>query len=245
MCQQTQASRVVPRYERFIHRWPDERALAAASPAGVLAEWSGLGYNRRALNLRRAAEVIVTRGWPTTAAELKSLPGVGPYTAAAVACFAFGEPVAAIDTNLRRVLSRWAGEPLDGALLGAAAAGDIATDRAADWNQAVMDLGALVCTPAAPACGDCPVTDWCADPGVYEPPRPQGRFDGSSRQARGAVIRTLVASGPQPVAALAKLTGMARPRVASAVAALASDGLVVRTDAGLALPEKGPSDGLG
>ena len=111
MAQQTQVARVVARYERWLQRWPTAAALAQAAPAEVLAKWVGLGYKRRALRLREAAAIVVRDGWPRDAAGLRRLPGVGPYTAAAVASFAFGERVAAVDTNVRRVAQRIGAAP--------------------------------------------------------------------------------------------------------------------------------------
>ena len=236
MCQQTQAPRVVPRYEQFLQRFPDEAELAGAAPADVLEEWSGLGYNRRALNLQRAAAHVAEHGWPKTSADLQRLPGVGPYTAAAVACFAFGEPVAAVDTNLRRVLSRWAGAPLNGSALAAAAQSAIEPTRAADWNQALMDLGATLCLPRRPACEECPVQQWCADPDAYVPPRQQGRFEGSNRQARGAVVRALVEGRAMAMVDLAGVVSMDLDRVATAVESLVRDGVVVEVDGVMRLP---------
>lgn len=237
MLQQTQAPRVVPYYQRFLARFPTARTLADASPAAVLAAWSGLGYNRRALRLRRAAQQIVSQGWPTTAAGLQSLPGVGPYTAAAVACFAFGAALPTPDTNARRVASRWHGRPLSGEDLTAALATELPTGAAAEWNQAVMDLGATLCRPVNPACDRCPVARWCAGPATYSPPGPQGRFEGSSRQARGAVLKALLAHGPQPPQVLGELTELGAERVAAAVRSLAADGLVCADESTVHLPE--------
>ncbi len=234
MCQQTQAERVVPRYERFLDRFPTEATLARAAPAEVLAEWSGLGYNRRAMHLHRAASVV-ERGWPRTVEGLLALPGVGPYTAAAVACFAFGVPVAAVDTNLRRVLSRWYGRPLAGLELEEAAGAELDRKRPAAWTSAMMDLGATICRPQ-PACVACPVAEWCADPGVYAPPLRQGRFAGSSRQARGAIVRALVA-GAHSERALADVTGLAADRLAPALSALQAEGMVVAGPCGYSLPQ--------
>ncbi len=228
MLQQTQAARVGRRYPEFVARFPTAAGLAAAPLAAVLAAWSGLGYNRRAQRLQQACRVVVRDGWPRTAAGLAALPGIGPYTAAAVACFAFGEQVAAADTNARRVLSRWHGAPLQGAALREAAAAALAGD-ARDWNQALMDLGAAVCTARDPACGGCPVAAWCAGPDGYEPPRPQGRFEGSTRQLRGALIRELVA-GPAPAEALAAAVGFGGDEVAAALRRLRDEGMVAADD---------------
>jgi A/G-specific adenine glycosylase len=187
MLQQTQASRVVPRWLAWLERWPTTEALAGASTAEVIREWQGLGYNRRALNLQRAARVVAERGWPD---DLTELPGVGPYTAAAVACFAFGRPVLPVDVNVRRVQER--------------------TSYEFDHTcaQALMDLGATICIARVPRCGECPLATACPSRGRrFEPLRKQGRFEGSFRQRRGAALRALL-EGEDPgdeeaVAALA------------------------------------------
>jgi A/G-specific adenine glycosylase len=222
MLQQTQVERVVPIYERFVERFPTVHDLAAASLADAVAAWSGLGYNARARRLRDAARIIVAEGWPDPE-SLERLPGVGPYTAAAVGSFAFGADSLVIDTNVKRVIGRWRGKLVDGAVLRDAVVEEAFGD-AADWNQAVMELGATVCRPR-PACDRCPVTRWCADPTVYEPPAKQSQFEGSDRQVRGAVIRAL---GPNllTIERLSSDTGFSLGRVRSAVASLANEGMV-------------------
>ncbi len=230
MLQQTQAHRVARRYPGFVARFPTAADLATAPLAAVLEAWSGLGYNRRAQRLREACKRVVRYGWPRNAEGLAELPGVGPYTAAAVACFAFGEQVAAVDTNARRVLGRWGGTALRGAELQQAAGAALAGD-ARDWNQALMDLGATVCTARNPGCDRCPVARWCAGPAAYDPPRPQGRFAGSTRQLRGAVIRALVA-GPAEPERLAGETGFDVGEVGAALAQLAAEDMVERDTAG-------------
>jgi A/G-specific adenine glycosylase len=176
MLQQTQVARVVPRYQAFLARWPTVRALAAATPGDVIREWQGLGYNRRALNLHRAAQRIAAEGWPD---DLTELPGVGRYTADAVARFAFDEPVLPVDTNVRRVLERTGEE------FGPAAA------------HALMDLGATVCLARIPRCPVCPLAERCPSRGRrYEPLRKQSRFEGSFRQRRARTL-TLVAERPR------------------------------------------------
>lgn len=224
MSQQTQIGRVAERFPAFLERFPTPSAMAQATPVEVLTAWSGLGYNRRALRLREAAAEISRCGWPTTALELESLPGIGPYTAAAVACFAFGEQVPTVDTNLKRVLSRWAGEPLDGRALRDAATAALPEGDAIRWNQAMMDLAALICRPT-PDCEACPVTADCRDPSVYEAPARQGPFEGSVRQARGAALRALV-GGPARLEELAIATGVDVERLQTAVARLERDGTV-------------------
>jgi len=162
MLQQTQAARVVPYYEAFLARFPDPEALAQAAPREVLAAWSGLGYNRRALALQAAARHVATHGWPE---DLTQLPGVGPYTAAAVASFAWDRQEVAVDTNVRRVLERFDGVQRRAARLAARAHELVPPGRAAAFNQAMMELGATICTPATPVCDACPVQAWCKLPG--------------------------------------------------------------------------------
>jgi len=230
MLQQTPVRRVEPRYGPFLAAFPEPAAFAAAPPAEVVAAWGGLGYLRRAFHLQAAARRIAAEGWPTTPADLRELPGVGPYTAAAVACFAFGHPVATVDTNLRRVLSRWEGRPLSGAALAAVAAAEVPARESAAWNQAVMDLGSGTCRPRSPRCDDCPVAEWCSDPAVYEPPPRQSPFDGSVRQARAAILRHLAAAGTAARAGLAAAVGGDPGTVDAALAALAAEGLVTGGD---------------
>ena len=167
MLQQTQVARVEPAWLAFMARFPTAGVLAAATPADALRAWTGLGYNRRALNLWRAAVAIVERHGgdvPRTVDELRALPGVGGYTARAVAAIAFGQPVAAVDTNVRRVIGRvrWghAAPPPDDALQAAA---DTLVDTAQPdrWTHAVMDIGATICRPRNPACDLCPLSGTC------------------------------------------------------------------------------------
>jgi A/G-specific adenine glycosylase len=195
MLQQTQVERVVPRWERWLERWPTAAALADASPAEVIRVWQGLGYNRRALSLHRAAQTIAASGWPK---DLTDLPGIGPYTAAAIRNQAFGEPVLPVDTNVARIQERTAHQFRPAAL------------------QALFDLGAAVCLARVPRCGACPLAEHCPSRGRrYEPLRRQSRFEGSFRQRRAAMLR-LVADEPRRLATLD----------AEAVAALERDGLV-------------------
>ena len=163
MLQQTQASRVAERFPTFMSRFPTAAALASASEAEVLAAWSGLGYNRRALALRRSATAVVDHGWPQGVTALQRLPGIGPYTARALASLAFGEPVGVVDTNVRRWLVRRFGLSPDGGprelqtLANALAAAGHATD-AAPWTHATMEFGAAICTPRNPRCNACPIS---------------------------------------------------------------------------------------
>jgi A/G-specific adenine glycosylase len=192
MSQQTQMERVLPRWHRWLERWPTIDSLAAAPAADVISEWQGLGYNRRALSLHRAAQAVAAHGWPD---DLTELPGVGHYTADAVACFAFGRPVLPVDVNVRRVSERTRHEFSPAA------------------GQALMDLGKSVCLARVPRCDVCPVANACPSRGRrFEPLRRQGRFEGSFRQRRAAVLREVVAGS--------------QPTDGEAVASLARDGLV-------------------
>jgi A/G-specific adenine glycosylase len=177
MLQQTQVERVVPRWEAWLGKWPTAEALAAASPAEVIVEWQGLGYNRRAINLHRAAQHVAARGWPD---DLTELPGVGAYTAAAVGNFAFGRDVLPIDVNVRRIQER-TGAQFDGSC-----------------TQALFDLGATICLARIPRCELCPLANDCPSRGErYEPLRKQSPFEGSFRQRRARALRA-VAAGEQP-----------------------------------------------
>lgn len=233
MLQQTQALRVIPFYERFLAAFPTPGNLAVAPVAVVLALWSGLGYNRRAVRLHEAARRIVREGWPSNAVGLQDLPGIGPYTAAAVACFAFGEQLPTIETNVRRVVSRWHGRPLRGGALIEAARRELPPGRAADWNQGVMDLGAAICRPTGPSCLACPVAAWCAGPATYVAPPGQGRYRGSNREARGVVIRTLVDNGPATMVQLATVTDLSVARLGRALEGLVAEGMIEPADAGV------------
>jgi A/G-specific adenine glycosylase len=186
MAQQTQVERVVPRWQRWLERWPSVEALATAPTADVIREWQGLGYNRRALSLHRAAQHVAAHGWPD---DLTELPGVGRYTADALSCFAFGRPVLPLDVNVRRVSER------TGHSFSPAAA------------QALMDLGRTICLARIPRCGVCPLAAACPSRGRrFEPSRRQGRFEGSFRQRRAAALRAVLAgSRPQDSEAVASL----------------------------------------
>lgn len=174
MLQQTQVARVIPRYVGWMERWPTVESLAAAASGDVIRAWQGLGYNRRAVNLHRAAQRVAGDGWPD---DLTELPGVGEYTASALRCFAYGEPVLPLDTNVRRVLERTRGS------------------FGPESAEALMDLGREVCLARVPRCGICPLAAGCPSRGRrYEPLRKQPRFEGSFRQRRAETLR-LVASG--------------------------------------------------
>ena len=205
MLQQTQVERVVPRYTSWLERWPTVQALGAATAAEVIREWQGLGYNRRAVNLHRAARRVARDGWPP---DLTELPGVGPYTAAAVRCFAFGEDILPVDVNVARVRRR---------------TGHAFSSGAA---QALMDLGATICLARIPRCGECPVAAECPSRGVRdEPARKQGPLEGSFRQRRASTLR-IVAAAPHALDELDE----------EAVRSLERDGLVIVEDGFVALP---------
>ena len=223
MLQQTQVERVIPKFTEFIDTWPTVERLAEATTSRLLAIWSGLGYNSRALRLRESAQIITDSGWPTTVTGLQELPGVGPYTAAAIASIAFDVDVPAVDTNLKRVLSRWHGEPLSGEPLDVYAS-DVLASPAGLWNQAVMDLGAMVCRPKDPSCGTCPVSDWCADPTVYEPPARQSAFNGSRRELRGALVRAAVTDND--LHATGRSLNRADAEIEDTIVALKAEGLI-------------------
>ena len=170
MLQQTRVAAVVPHYRRFLARFPTVRSLAGARLDSVLRSWAGLGYYSRARNLHRAAKQIVREhggDFPRSLPQALALPGVGQYTAAAVLSIAYGEPLAVLDGNVARVLVRLAAargeirEPRLWRRLADAASGLLANETAGDWNQAIMELGATVCTPRAPRCEECPVSHWC------------------------------------------------------------------------------------
>lgn len=166
MLQQTRVETVVGYYDQWLKRFPSVDALAAADEDDVLKAWEGLGYYRRARNLHKAARVVRERHHgtiPGTSSELRSLPGVGEYTAGAVASIAFGEPAPAVDGNVRRVFSRLFDVAVPSpAWLRERATELVVTSRPGDWNQALMELGATVCVPRAPRCADCPISEWCA-----------------------------------------------------------------------------------
>ena len=199
MLQQTQVSRVLPRYLDWLERWPDVESLAAAPAGDVIRAWSGLGYNRRAINLHRTAQAVAGRGrFPREIPELEALPGIGPYTARALACFAFGDPDY---------------PPPPG--------------RAFDWNQALFDLGSTVCLARRPRCAECPLAVGCPSAGTtFAPQRKQGPFEGSFRQRRSRLLRSIADAGALDADGLD----------GDALIALMRDGLVVIADGRAQLP---------
>jgi A/G-specific adenine glycosylase len=251
MLQQTPVARVLPVHEQWLERWPTPAALAAEPTGEAIRMWGRLGYPRRALRLHAAATAIVGRHGgevPADVEELRALPGVGDYTAAAVAVFAFGRRHPVLDTNVRRVLAR----AVDGVEVPpvnvtkpererAAALLPADDAAAATWSIALMELGALVCTAARPRCGACPVADLCAwrasgHPAYDGPPRRGQAWAGTDRQCRGrlmAVVRD--ADGPVRADVLARTWDEADQRT-RCLAGLVEDGLLVRDGEGYSLP---------
>ena len=252
MLQQTPVSRVRPAYEAWIGRWPTPGALADATPAEAVRQWDRLGYPRRALRLHESAVIITTtygHQVPHDLAALRSLPGIGAYTAAAIATFAYAQRHPVLDTNVRRVLSRLITgrqyPPTSVSVAERALAESLLPPeqdrRAATWSVALMELGALVCTATRPSCGSCPVAASCAWLRAGRPPgqparRPQP-YEGSERQLRGrllAVLRTAVT--PVPESAFETVTPDEHRR-SQAIEALIADGLATRLPGGsIALP---------
>jgi A/G-specific adenine glycosylase len=253
MAQQTQAARAAAYWERFLERFPTVEALAAAAPAEVLRAWAGLGYDRRALALWRAAQVITAEHGgrvPSDVAALQALPGVGPYTARAVAALAYGVPVGAVDVNVRRVLGRVvAGSPeaLSTRTLQAVADAAVPVDAPGTWTHALMDLGATVCKPRTPRCDGCPARPWCrfaagegsapaepAPPAGSTPVRPPAvPFPATNRWLRGRILDRLRAADDDAWVTLDGPIGEHGPeRVLAAARAMARDGVLEFDPAG-------------
>jgi A/G-specific adenine glycosylase len=243
MAQQTQASRAAAYWERFMKQFPTVEALAEATPAAVLRAWQGLGYDRRALALWRTARIVVDDHGgriPSTVAELQALPGIGPYTARAIAALAFGTPVGAVDVNVRRVLGRIVAG--DAVALSAPALQDVAddavpADRAGEWTHALMDVGAILCRPRAPDCDACPARPWCqlashgaaqlARPGTRSARPPAVRFTSTNRWLRGRILDRLRAAPDGDWVAIEEAIGTHDlERVRAAAEAMAADGIL-------------------
>jgi A/G-specific adenine glycosylase len=239
MAQQTQVARVAEKWRAFLGRFPIPAALASAPTGDVIRAWQGLGYNRRAIDLQRAARAIVLAGGrvPEDIDSLQALPGVGPYTARAVAAIAFGRPVGAVDVNVRRVLGRLTGaDPAAAPQREMQAAADALVDpaRAGDWTHALMDLGATICRPARPECDACPVRTWCSFAGVagVRPNPASGRrgavpFEATTRWLRGRIVGRLCGVPPGTTVTFDGPLGLHAPEaVSAALASLAADGIV-------------------
>jgi A/G-specific adenine glycosylase len=274
MLQQTQVDRVIPKYQAFLKRFPTIEALAAAPTAEVIRMWSGLGYNRRAVNMQRTARAVLEQyagAFPQDTVALRRLPGIGPYTAGAIACFAFEQDVGFMDTNIRRVVRRvFVGQDdrdLSEALLLSIAQAAVPPGSGWTWNQAIMELGALICTAATPACWRCPLRPYCrdytarrtSDEHVFETAtiarrqprqrqvaeRRETTYAGSSRFYRGRIVEALRQQQPESPLTLAELGRRIkkdfddddRAWLDRLVEGLARDGLLVLGDETVRLPE--------
>jgi A/G-specific adenine glycosylase len=239
MLQQTNVARVQPRFERFVALAPTPSACSEVALADLLVEWQGMGYPRRCRNIQEAARVIVERHGgevPRDLDALMALPGIGPYTARAILAFAFGDDAAVVDTNVARVISRIEGRALKPRETQVVADDLLPKGFARDWNQVVMDFGATVCNARAPQCSSCPIARRCSWRGEGEDParttaftsRPQGRFEGSDRQARGRMMKRLT-EGSVEATRVAEVMGVDDvDRAERLVASLITDGLVER-----------------
>lgn len=238
MLQQTQVDRVVPKFLAFMDRFPDVNACANGTQAEVITLWSGLGYNRRAVNLHRAAQTVVAQFgsvMPTQLDDLLSLPGVGPYTARAVQVFAYEQDVGVLDTNVGRVLARWSGASLKPKEAQILADAWVPVGEAWSWTQALFDFGSAVCSKRAPLCEQCPVNAQCKWAGSGEDPAQgsaattnrQSPFEGSFRQGRGRVVAALREGAVAPKD-LAKVTGWDDlHRIEECMQSLQADDMVV------------------
>jgi A/G-specific adenine glycosylase len=258
MLQQTQVARVEPRYHAFLGRFPTLAACAAGTVGEVVTLWAGLGYNRRAVNLHRCAVTVVELHdgrLPADRAALEALPGIGPYTARAVLAFAFEAHAGVLDTNAARVLARLAGRSLGRAEAQRCADDLVPGGRSWAWNQAMLDLGATVCTSRAPACARCPVRSWCrwqggatidgagargVDPAIGSAgvSGRQSAFEGSDRQGRGRLVAALRTDGRVAAVHLAAAAGWPddEARARRIAASLVHDGLARAVGGDLVLP---------
>ena len=274
MLQQTQVDRVIPKYRAFLDLFPTLEVLADAPASEVIRAWAGLGYNRRALNLQRAARTVVEEHggeMPQTVEELRSLPGIGPYTAGAIACFAFEQDVGFVDTNIRRVLQRMLLGPevpqlaVKPSEMEQIAARSVPSDQGYDWNQALIELGALVCRARTADCNACPLASWCvARPVIHKvlaeqqstrvQRRRRGdaaapeRFETSSRYFRGRIV-DLLRDAPHGLTAaqLANLIDANRSEngwLQPYFDGLVRDGLIVSITLNSMAEEATPNDGV-
>jgi A/G-specific adenine glycosylase len=254
MAQQTQAARAAEAWMVWMARWPTVRDLAAAPVAEVVRAWAGLGYNRRAVHLHRAAQAIVREhegAVPSSLETLEALPGVGPYTARAVAAIAFGMPVGAVDTNVRRVLGRIvAGGPeaCSAAEMQTLADAVVSRDRPGAWTHALMDLGARLCRPSRPRCADCPVIAWCRyaagdrpaanAPGTAPRRRPEPAFPATRRWLRGRILELARDAGDGTWVVYADAIGQhPAGAVRESVLAMAREGLLEAREGAAGVPE--------
>lgn len=248
MAQQTQVDRVIAKWELFLARFPTVEAAAAASAGELIELWDGLGYNRRALNLHRCAQVVVADHdgvFPRSLSDLLGLPGIGPYTARAILAFAFEDDVAVVDTNVGRVLARFTGTTLTPRAAQEMADQLVPKGAGWEWNQAVLDFGAMVCAKRSPQCSTCPAQRVCGWAGEGPDPavgtagagKAQTRFAGSDREARGALVREL-RKGPVVLVDVASIFGFGgdAERTERVLKSLLRDGMAVVDNGQLTLP---------
>lgn len=248
MLQQTSVARVLPKFDAFIEEFPTPHSLAEAALGDALRLWAGLGYPRRCRNLQEAARAIVRDfggEFPSTLAELQTLPGIGQYTSRAILAFAFEQDVAVVDTNVSRVLSRLEGRALKARELQDMANEFVPQGLGWEWNQVMMDFGARHCTLRSPQCAECPVRKMCAWHGVGEDPaplssgasKPQAKFEGSDRQARGRALKAVAEGLGQSRHVVAAMGLTDDPdRAHALIDALVNEGLLVRSGRRLTLP---------
>jgi A/G-specific adenine glycosylase len=242
MLQQTQVLRVIPKWLAFLDRFPTVADCANAPLADVLMLWQGLGYPRRARNIHLMAQQVVSEHGGVIPSELDALlalPGIGNYTARAVLAFAFERDAAVVDTNAARVLARWTGQTMTAKQAQTAADAALAIGQSWAWNQAMLDLGATLCRPGTPKCGECPVAGWCSWQGrvdVVDPSigsagvsKRQARFAGSDRQLRGAVMRSVSPHGRSMDDLYRLLSLDDADRVLRIVEGLTAEGLLSQT----------------
>jgi len=249
MLQQTQVDRVIPKYKHFLQTFPTLQALANTSPAEVINEWAGLGYNRRALYLHKFARAVVDKfagKIPDNREQLMTLPGIGPYTSQAIRCFAFGKDVEVVDINIKRIYSRifFRGEG-SGQELQNIARHLIPTGKGVEWNNALMDFGSMVCTDV-PKCTSCPLTEQCSaykagTPEKYVKPKQQSKFIGSNRYYRSLVIKELRKDKEfsSSIIGIKKLKPKEKTDewFNTIIESLENDGLIVRKNDTLSLPK--------
>lgn len=236
MAQQTQVDRVAPKWKAFMEVFPTVSHAANASQADVVRMWDGLGYNRRAIYLHKTARIIVEQyggNFPTALDELLKLPGVGPYTARAVCVFAFEQQQGVVDTNVGRVFARLGGETLTAHQVQAHADEAVPANASWEWNSALLDFAAGICTKRVPKCNECPVASSCVWRGVGTDPAtgsafvttPQSKFEGSFRQGRGRIVHALRIR-PHTIDELSEIVGWTRTKTCEAIDALATDGVI-------------------
>lgn len=249
MSQQTQIDRVVPKFVAFIAEYPNPRSCAAAPLADLLAIWQGLGYPRRCRNLHEAAKLMVRdhdEQVPASLDELLALPGIGDYTARAVLAFAEHVEIGIVDTNVSRVLARLSNTPLRKREAQDLADHLVPSGLSWEWNQVLMDFGATCCAARSPQCERCPIVDSCGwrihggddpAPASAGTSKPQARFEGSNRQARGKLMKALVAGGVMRNKA-EQAMGLANQadRAETIIESLLADQLIVESNGVLQLP---------